>query len=145
MRYQLIVLLVLGTWLGMLIGISFVEAPLKFRAPNMTLPLGLGIGRLVFGVLNKFELFFSVGLLMWAGFYYYTLDLYIKVGMILIITMVFMQTIWLLPVLDARADRIIKGLEVVESRHHYYYVAMECTKAGLLLLAFIKIYQYDRH
>ena len=39
MKGKLLVLLVLGIWIGMLIGISFVEAPLKFRAPNITLPL----------------------------------------------------------------------------------------------------------
>ena len=33
------------TWLGMVIAISFLEAPLKFRAPGVTVPLGLGIGR----------------------------------------------------------------------------------------------------
>jgi hypothetical protein len=30
------------TWLGMVIGISFIEAPVKFRAPGVTIPLGLG-------------------------------------------------------------------------------------------------------
>ncbi|GCE41717.1 probable conserved transmembrane protein [Rhodococcus wratislaviensis] len=31
-------------WLGMVVAISFLEAPLKFRAPGVTVPLGLGIG-----------------------------------------------------------------------------------------------------
>jgi hypothetical protein len=31
-------------WLGMVLAISFLEAPLKFRAPGVTLPPGLGIG-----------------------------------------------------------------------------------------------------
>jgi hypothetical protein len=35
-------------WLGMVLAISFLEAPLKFRAPGVTIPVGLGIGRLVF-------------------------------------------------------------------------------------------------
>src|ERR1700751_4804208 len=43
-------------WLGMVLAISFVETPLKFRAPGVTLPIGLGIGRLVFRVLNACEL-----------------------------------------------------------------------------------------
>lgn len=34
-------------WLGMVLAISFLEAPLKFRAPGVTIPLGLGIGRIV--------------------------------------------------------------------------------------------------
>ena len=42
-------------WLGMVLAISFLETPLKFRAPGITLPLGLGIGRLVFRALNLAE------------------------------------------------------------------------------------------
>ncbi len=42
-------------WLGMVLAISFLEAPLKFRAPNVTVPIGLGIGRLVFRALNLTE------------------------------------------------------------------------------------------
>jgi hypothetical protein len=43
------------TWLGMVLAISFLEAPLKFRAPGVTIPIGLGIGRLVFRALNAVE------------------------------------------------------------------------------------------
>lgn len=43
------------TWLGMVLAISFLEAPLKFRAPGITIPLGVGIGRLVFRALNLTE------------------------------------------------------------------------------------------
>ncbi|MGW0230926.1 hypothetical protein ACWDWO_21665 [Actinopolymorpha singaporensis] len=42
-------------WLGMVLAISFLEAPLKFRAPGVTIPIGLGIGRLVFRALNAVE------------------------------------------------------------------------------------------
>ena len=45
-------------WLGMVVAISFLEAPLKFRAPNVTLQVGLGIGRLVFRALNSVEIAF---------------------------------------------------------------------------------------
>ena len=47
-------------WLGMVVAISFVEAPLKFRAPDVTLRIGLGIGRLVFRALNTAEAIFAV-------------------------------------------------------------------------------------
>ena len=43
-------------WLGMVLAISFLETPLKFRAPGITVPLGLGIGRLVFRALAVVEL-----------------------------------------------------------------------------------------
>ncbi len=47
-------------WVGMVAAISFLEAPLKFRAPGVTLPIGLGIGRLVFGALNAVEAVLAV-------------------------------------------------------------------------------------
>lgn len=34
-------------WLGLVLAISFIEAPLEFRAPGVSLAVGLGIGRLV--------------------------------------------------------------------------------------------------
>jgi hypothetical protein len=48
------------TWLGMILAISFLEAPLKFRAPGVTIPIGLGIGRLVFRALNLAEVTLAV-------------------------------------------------------------------------------------
>lgn len=42
-------------WCGMIVAISFIETPLKFRAPGMTHALGVGIGRLVFKALNFVE------------------------------------------------------------------------------------------
>jgi uncharacterized membrane protein YcfT len=43
-------------WLGMVMAVSFLEAQLKFRAPCVTLQVGLGIGRLVFRALNANEM-----------------------------------------------------------------------------------------
>lgn len=51
-------------WLGMVLAISFLEAPLKFRAPGITIPLGLGIGRLVFRALNTVEVVLAVALIV---------------------------------------------------------------------------------
>jgi hypothetical protein len=44
------------TWLGAVLGISFLETPLKFRAPGITVALGLGTGRLVFRALTVAEI-----------------------------------------------------------------------------------------
>jgi hypothetical protein len=50
-------------WLGMVVAISFMEAPLKFHAPGVTLQIGLGIGRLVFRALNAAELVLAMAVL----------------------------------------------------------------------------------
>ena len=47
-------------WLGMVLGISFLEAPVKFLAPSVTLEIGLDIGRYVFGAFNKVECVFAL-------------------------------------------------------------------------------------
>lgn len=47
-------------WIGMLIAIDAIEAPLKFTAPGITIPLGLGIGRRVFFALNIAEIILAV-------------------------------------------------------------------------------------
>lgn len=54
-----------AVWLGLIIGISLIEAPLKFQAPGITIPLGLGIGRLVFTAMNWVEIVIAV-ILLWA-------------------------------------------------------------------------------
>ena len=51
-------------WWGSLVAISFLETPLKFRAPGITVPLALGIGRLVFRALNYLESGFALVVLV---------------------------------------------------------------------------------
>src|SRR5699024_10868261 len=51
-------------WIGLIIGISFIEAPLKFTAPGITIPLGLGIGRRVFLAMNIVEVVLAIVLLI---------------------------------------------------------------------------------
>ncbi len=47
-------------WLGMVLAISFLEAPLKFRAEGLELRVGLAIGRIVFRALNIAEVAWAV-------------------------------------------------------------------------------------
>ena len=61
-----LVLFIPAIWVGLIIGISFIEAPLKFQAPDITIPLGLGIGRLVFGALNIVEAITLIALGAWG-------------------------------------------------------------------------------
>src|SRR5664279_3617124 len=94
-------------WLGMVLAISFLETPLKFRAPGMTLPLGVGIGRLVFRALNTVEVVLAVALI--------TALLTITPGVagctLLVVTAALLatQTVLLRPRLDRRAQQIITG------------------------------------
>ena len=50
-------------WRGMVLGISFLATPLKFRAPGVDLRTGLAIGRLVFGALTTAEIVLAAAVL----------------------------------------------------------------------------------
>lgn len=116
-------------WVGFVLAISFMEAWLKFKAPNVTLPIGLGIGKIVFSSLNKMEWFFAAAIYfnMAAG---RTLQ---KVLFALPLTILFFQTVYLLPALNLQADAIIAGEPFPPSQIHIYYIILEALKVALLL------------
>lgn len=115
-------------WVGLVGGISFLEAPVKFTAPSVTRAIGLDVGRHVFLALNRVELGLAVGALgllllgrpstavRWAA---------LGIGVVLLV-----QTIWLLPVLRTQAAAIIAG----ESEH-----ASEYVHVGYILLDVLKL------
>jgi hypothetical protein len=119
-------------WLGMVLSISFMETPLKFRAPGITVPLGLGIGRLVFRALNIAEAVLAVlitvgclaaspGPLGWALLGFAWLLLAIQAGV-------------LRPRLDRRALALIAGRTPPPSRQHLAYVALVLVGLGGVVL-----------
>lgn len=117
--------------LGMVLAISFLETPLKFQAPGITLPLGLGIGRLVFRALNVAEIIFSAVLLAALVASRPTAASWVLLG----VTGAFLaaQTGLLRPRLDRRAGQIITGQSPPASRLHLAYVALEVLKVAALV------------
>ncbi|MGV0742291.1 hypothetical protein [Mycolicibacterium sp. XJ870] len=126
-------------WLGMVLAISFLEAPLKFRAPGVTLQVGLGIGRLVFRALNAVEIAFAAGILVAV-----TIDppqpaVSVAIG-IAVLTLA-VQLLAVRPRLTRRSNAVLAGEDSGRSRAHYAYVALETVKVlalltgGILLLA----------
>jgi hypothetical protein len=129
-------------WLGMVLAISFLEAPLKFRAPGITIALGLGIGRLVFRALNACEIALAalvvVALVIGRpgpGVIAATL---VAIGALLV------QVIGVRPALTRRSDAVLADpsqAEAGRSNAHYVYVVFEIVKVvallvgGILLLA----------
>jgi hypothetical protein len=120
-------------WIGFVCAISFMEAWLKFRAPNITIPLGLGIGQLVFDALNKVELIFCVIIILCSPIGLKKIkDINYFFLVILVILMV--QTFWLLPELNERANQIIQGITLPKSQLHFVFVALEIIKVVSLFL-----------
>ena len=120
-------------WIGFLCAISFMEAWLKFRAPGVTLPIGLGIGRLVFGALNKVELLLAFAVLANIVLAGSKLLNWSYAAYFLAFALVIVQSIWLLPQLDVRAEQHIQGLPVSDSNLHFYYIGTEVVKLFSLL------------
>lgn len=121
------------TWLGMVLAISFLEAPLKFRAPGVTVRLGLGIGRVVFAALNRAELVLLVtvgGALLLAG----PRPALVLVAAALVAGLLAAQLGLVRPALTRRSDRVLAGAELPRSRAHLWYVALEVLKVLALLL-----------
>jgi hypothetical protein len=126
-------------WLGMVLAISFLEAPLKFRAPGVTLQIGLGIGRLVFRALNTVEVVLAVVILVCtvatppsaraaAALAVAFAALALQIGAVR-------------PRLNRRSDQVLAGLDAPRSRGHYVYIGLEVIKVlalaagGILLLS----------
>jgi len=123
-------------WIGFIGAISFMEAWMKFQAPGVTLPIGLGIGRLVFSALNKME--WTCLLVMLYSLYPFKKTtkkyvLFIGIPSLLLL----IQTVWTLPSLDARALAFIDGTNPPASKIHLIHVLSEGLKMiSLFVLGF---------
>lgn len=123
-------------WLGMVLAISFLEAPLKFRAPGVTIPLGLGIGRLVFRALNICEVVLAavalVGVVLGPA----------PAGPLIALSVAVIalgaQILLVRPALTRRSDAVLADPAVAESGRshaHLVYVGFEAAKVGALLVS----------
>jgi hypothetical protein len=121
-------------WMGFVCAISFMEAWLKFRAPGITIPLGLGIGRLVFDALNKVEWIFAIAIALEITTSKIKTLQRVNLLYVIPVIVLLIQTIWLLPALDERAELHIQGQNVPASSLHFYYVGMEFIKVLCLLV-----------
>lgn len=127
LAYSLICMTVF-IWIGFVCSISFMEAWIKFRAPNVSLSIGLSIGKLVFSALNKME-WALLGVIAFAFFLSHPKSKFTKsVFLYIPIIILVLQTSWLLPSLHERAEQIIQGNTATSSSIHFYYVFLECIK-----------------
>jgi hypothetical protein len=118
-------------WLGMVLAISFVEAPLKFRAPGVTLRIGLGIGRLVFRALNVFEYVFAV--VIAAALFTHETPLALNVALCGAVGALLTQTIVVRPLLSRRTSAVLDGDEGRRSKAHFAFVGLEVVKVAALV------------
>ncbi|WP_343856066.1 hypothetical protein [Fulvivirga kasyanovii] len=120
-------------WIGFVCAISFMEAWLKFRAPGITIELGLGIGQLVFTALNRVEWVLALAILA-PILLSNNLKMRRNVFLLIPLLVLILQSLWLLPALDTQATAIINNQILPSSNLHFYFVLAEIIKvAGLLI------------
>jgi hypothetical protein len=126
-------------WLGMVLAISFLEAPLKFRAPEVTIPIGLGIGRMVFRALNLVEAVLAAVVIAAVAVGGPPAAVVVLTAVVAVLLAVQLGVVRRR--LNRRSDRVLAGADLPRSRGHVYYVAFEIAKVialavlGISLLA----------
>jgi len=119
-------------WLGMVLAISFIEAPIKFRAPNVTLQIGLGIGRLVFRALNSVETVAAIVLIgCLVASHHRPQSIATGVAILALVA----QLVFVSPALKKRSDVVLAGGEAPRSKAHHAYIALEVVKVIALIVA----------
>ena len=131
-------LVVPALWMGLIVGLSFIETPLKFTAPGITTELGLGIGRIVFTALAIAGAVLLL-VLTAAAFAPPRED---RAGLLLLAglwAVAAVQSLGIRPLLSARSDVIIAGGDPGPSWLHYGYIAAELALLALLLAYIVHV------
>lgn len=121
-----------AVWMGLILGLSFIETPLKFTAPGITTALGLGIGRIVFNALAIAGVILLIVITVSA----FARPRENRTGFVLIGALwvtAAVQSLVIRPLLSARSDVVIAGGDPGQSWLHYGYIAAEVVLLALLL------------
>ena len=131
-------------WIGLLLGISFIATPVKFKAQSLTLPVALDVGRVTFGLFSRVEQF----LVVFLAAIYGALDraVWPVILTVLLVGLVVLQAVWLLPSLNRRIGLVIAGEKAPPSYTHVAYGAAEALKLmTLMALVAISVAQSQLH
>ena len=133
-----------AVWLGLLGGLAFIESPLKFLAPGMTLDIALGVGRLVLTAADIAGAAFLVAITLLAlprprvG----AASRWVLGGIWLVLVV---QVGVVRPLLNARTDLVLAGVDPGESPLHIVYVIADVLLAALLVaLLVVTAREYGR-
>ncbi|KAG2184809.1 hypothetical protein INT43_000722 [Umbelopsis isabellina] len=142
-------------WFATTLSHSFLDTPIKQYAPNVDKEQSTNIGRHIFSWLNKLEASYSfhgrghvaVGVVsldlfcVWrqkiidrGGF----VDKALVAATLVPSAIVILQSAYLLPTLNERADKLIKGQSLEPSSVHKQYIGFEAVKVVGLAVAGIR-------
>ncbi len=113
-------------WAGMIIGLSFIATPVKFRAKSLERKAAFDVGRVTFRLFSRVEMVLAVLMLIVAWLAKPEGTLTLLIGLILLVIIV--QGAWLTPYLVRRAAAVIEGHEPPKSQAHMLFVSAEVLK-----------------
>lgn len=129
-------------WLGLVLAVSFLETPLKFQVPGMTLPIALELGKIMFGISTNIQLILLLIMVVVFMSDFKKVDKKILITTALLAIILGLEKLWMLPILDARADILATGKGLPPTPLHDYFIYAEVLK--LLLLILLPIFLLER-
>lgn len=129
-------------WAGVVIGISFIEAPVKFRTPTLTRSVAFDVGRTVFRASQWAQLGFAALALCAAVAGRVPRWAWACLG--LAVATLVLQMACIFPVLDGRARVLIAGGVPSGASPHALYGGLELLKVLALLAAALLSLQASR-
>lgn len=130
--------------MGVLGALAFIETPLKFQAPGMTLELALGLGRLV---LTAAEIATAVLLtvLTAASVVRPRVSQRALVALGSLWAVLLVQMIVVRPRLNHRTDLVLAGIDPGSSPLHGIYVAMDVALLALIVAYIWAVARTHKH
>jgi len=123
-------LLLPSLWAGLLIGVSFIATPVKFRAPSLTLPVALDVGRTTYARWNAIE-WILLGLLVLVMVLAHPSTFAVAAAGALDVLFL-IQSMILLPALNKRVAMIVAGKRPAVASDHLLYVTIDVLKLCIL-------------
>jgi hypothetical protein len=121
--------MIAAIWIGLILGVSFFAAPIKFTAVGVALEQLLAVGKVTFLAFWWIEIL-AFALLVCASLKIRTRGLLI--GILLLFLLLLTQHFGILPGLDTELDRTVAGETIEETNLHFVYVAIDCLKLAIL-------------
>jgi len=121
--------MIAAIWIGLIIGVSFFAAPIKFTAVGVSLEQLLAVGKVTFQAFSWIEL---AAFVLLVSVLVMNLTRRVVIGLVLLGLLVLIQKYGILPGLDTELDQTVAGETVEETNLHFIYVAMDCVKLAVL-------------
>ena len=133
MNINILFSIIIFIWVGMILGISCLEAWVKFKTPSLTKLVGLDVGRTVFRAFHKVQWLLTT--MLWLAFIFTPLQTTELIILLSLTILLSSQTFWLFPALCANIDLIISGNNPAKPLYHSLYALIEFIKLLLLFIS----------